>query len=515
MDNIFGQRVTDGRRECIAVVSHVHPSISKGGAEISAYSVFQGLLALGHDAIFIAAVPEDSRARVALASSREFAVYCDPSSYDYFYHLAASGPRDQLLDIIAKNGVTTINFHHFMNFGTNALRAVAELPGVRTILTIHEFIAVCHHHGQMITRPAQILCEKSSTTACGTCFPENSGQQFALRRKHFLNTFAALDGMISPSKFLAKRYIEWGAPADRMHVIENGLMHVPPTAPPRRKRPGDESWVFGYFGQINPFKGVSTILDAADLIAEYEDLPDTLKIRIHGNLIGQTPEFIARFEASIAKHSFLTYAGAYDNSAVARLMSECDYVIIPSSWWENSPVVIQEAYAVGRPVICTGIGGMAEKIVDGVTGLHFNLRDHVDLVRVIEIAATPQMNAKLRSGLPSVPGSVHMATEYLEAFDRFPPAIKPVIAEDVPDIEPEAVIVAIEATLSDANYDDTMTYDIVQSSEVGHTDADAHRVGEELVPPAQAAGDNIESMPAEGEVLVRPRGKRKQSFRKR
>ncbi|MDB5685803.1 MAG: hypothetical protein JWR77_392, partial [Rhizorhabdus sp.] len=472
MDNIIPHDFMGDRRECIAIVSHVHPSISKGGAEISAYSVYQGLLALGYDAIFIAAVPEDARARLSLASSREFAVYCDPTSYDYFYHIAASAPRDQLLEILARNGVTTVNFHHFMNFGTNALRAVAELPGVRTVLTIHEFIAICHHHGQMITRPAQILCEKSSTTACGTCFPENSGQQFALRRRHFLDAFSALDGMISPSQFLAERYIQWGAPAERMHVIENGLMHVPPTAPPRRKRPGDNSWVFGYFGQINPFKGVSTLLDAADLIAEYEDLPDTLKIRVHGNLVGQTPEFIARFEESIAKHSFLTYAGAYDNSAVARLMSECDYVIIPSGWWENSPVVIQEAYAVGRPVICTGIGGMAEKIIDQVTGLHFNLRDHVDLVRVIEIAATPQMYAKLRSGLPAVPGSVKMATEYLAAFEQFPAAIKPVPMEDLPDPDPETAAGISNDGIDETNYDVSVTDDIVQSSEIGQTAID-------------------------------------------
>jgi glycosyltransferase involved in cell wall biosynthesis len=423
------------QRNCIAIVSHAHPSISKGGAEISAYAVYQGLLALGHDAIFIAAVPESLATRVELGSRREYAISVDPADYDYFYHIGSSTVCDQLIDIIERNSVKIVNFHHFMNFGTNSLRAVAERPGIRTVLTLHEFVAICHHHGQMITRPALNLCEKSSTASCASCFPENSGQQFAMRRRHFLNSFAALDGFVSPSKFLAQRFIEWGAPAERMQVVENGLAHVPPIAPPRRKRVGDEQWVFGYFGQINPFKGLSTILDAADLIAEYEDLPETLKIRIHGNMVGQSQEFIDRFEACVAKHSFLTYAGAYDNSVVSRLMSDCDYMIIPSSWWENSPVVIQEAYAVGRPIICTGIGGMAEKVIDGVTGLHFNLRDHVDLVRVIEIAATQQMNAKLRTGLPKVPDSTEMAQKYLEIFEMLPPAEKPIPEPDEPEVK--------------------------------------------------------------------------------
>lgn len=461
------KKIGDRQRNCIAVVSHVHPSISKGGAEISAYSFYQGLLALGHDAIFIAAVPENVLNRVELGSRREYAISFNPQEYDYFYHIGSSVVRDRLIDILERNGVTTVNFHHFMNFGVNTLRAVAQMPGIRSILTIHEFVAICHHHGQMITRPAQNLCEKSSTVNCATCFPENSGQQFAVRRRHFLNCFSALDGMISPSRFLARRYIDWGAPANRMHVVENGLMHVPPASPPRRKRPGDEGWVFGYFGQINPFKGLSTILDAADLIAEYEDLPDTLKIRIHGNMIGQTQEFIDRFEASVATHSFLTYAGSYDNSAVSRLMSECDYIIIPSSWWENSPVVIQEAYAVGRPIICTGIGGMAEKVIDGVTGLHFTLRDHVDLVRVIETAATQQMNAKLRGGLPSVPDSTEMARQYLDIFEQLPAADKPVFEPD--DAEDEAQ--ETEILVDSGTYVDE---DIVQDGNLGQTVLDHH-----------------------------------------
>ena len=62
-------------------------------------------------------------------------------------------------------------------------------------------------------------------------------------------------------------------------------------------------------------------------------------------------------------------------------MSACDYILVPSTWWENSPVVIQEAYAAGRPVICTGIGGMAEKVPNRRSGLHFRLDDGADLAR--------------------------------------------------------------------------------------------------------------------------------------
>jgi glycosyltransferase involved in cell wall biosynthesis len=52
-------------------------------------------------------------------------------------------------------------------------------------------------------------------------------------------------------------------------------------------------------------------------------------------------------------------------------MRGCDVVVLPSIWWENSPVVIQEARRNRVPIVCSNIGGMAEKVRDRVDGLHF------------------------------------------------------------------------------------------------------------------------------------------------
>jgi glycosyltransferase involved in cell wall biosynthesis len=405
----------DGER--IAIVSHVHPSIQRGGAELSAYAAYQGLAALGRDVIFIAAVPEDRRGDLALGSDRELAVYHDPENYDHFYHLGSGALRDELIGILIAAEVTLVNFHHFMHFGINTIRAVAERPEFQTVMTLHEYLAICNHHGQMITRQNRVLCEAATLPSCISCYPEHSRQQFAIRRDHFLEAFAQIDGFISPSHFLAKRYAEWGIPADRLRVVENGLNHVPKLAPPRRRRAGDDSWVFGFFGQITPFKGVATLLEVAALVAEHDELTERIKIRVHGNMVGQGQAFLDRFDEAVSTHPFLSYRGTYGNRDVGRLMAECDYVVVPSLWWENSPVVIQEAYAIGRPVIVTGIGGMAEKVIDGVTGLHFGVGDHIDLLRVFELAADQQTYDALLAQLPQVLDAVAMAQAYDNAFN--------------------------------------------------------------------------------------------------
>jgi glycosyltransferase involved in cell wall biosynthesis len=42
-------------------------------------------------------------------------------------------------------------------------------------------------------------------------------------------------------------------------------------------------------------------------------------------------------------------------------------------------VVIEEALIAGRPIICSNIGGMAEKVEDGVFGVHFEVGNAADL----------------------------------------------------------------------------------------------------------------------------------------
>jgi len=402
----------------IAVISHTHPSVSKGGAESAAYSRYEGLRKIGAEAIFIAACPAVDRNKLQLGSDREYIVTTDPIRYDHFYQLAAQDIWRQLKPILLRNQVRFANFHHFLNFGANTLRALANETDIPFAVTLHEFLAVCGNHGQMVTRPGRRLCQQATPVACATCFPEHSRQQFAIRRDLLQAALLPAAGFISPSHFLADRMVAWGLPREKFVVIENGLRNVPRRDQRPRNTGGETPWTFGYFGQITPFKGADTLLDTIDLLARQPDIARKISIRIHGNLIGQSEAFTRRFETTFAKHGFATYAGPYDNADVTNLMAACDYVLVPSTWWENSPVVIQEAYAAGRPVICTGIGGMAEKVPNRRSGLHFRLNDAADLARVMGEAADDVLYQALCSGLPAVADHAAMARDYLATFAR-------------------------------------------------------------------------------------------------
>jgi glycosyltransferase involved in cell wall biosynthesis len=406
----------------IAIVAHTHPSISKGGAEIAAYALYCGLRSCGVDAIFIAICPSESREMLSLGSDREFAIISNPLRYDHFYHLSAGDVWQQLKAILVGNEVRLVSFHHFLQIGVNSLRALTAETGIPFTLTLHEFLAICAHHGQMVTRPARRLCQAPGPSACATCFPEHSRQQFAARKQLIQSALLLAAVFVSPSQFLAERMVAWGLPQDRFVVIENGLRSAQGGEPRPRASIDGRPWVFGYFGQITPFKGADTLLDTVDLLARQPDIGRMIRIRVHGNLMGQEAPFIARFNDTFARHGFATYAGPYDNADVRTLMQACDYVLVPSTWWENSPVVIQEAFGAGRPVICTGIGGMAEKVPNRRAGLHFRLGDAADLARAMFEAADEVLYQALCSGLPEVGGHEAMARDYLAVFSRLVPS---------------------------------------------------------------------------------------------
>ena len=98
-------------------------------------------------------------------------------------------------------------------------------------------------------------------------------------------------------------------------------------------------------------------------------------------------------------------------------MAELDWVIVPSIWWENSPMVIQEAYSHGRPVIAADIGGMREKVEHGVTGLLFRARSPRALADTIERAVTDEkLHDSLCGSLPKPMTIEPWVAAHLDAY---------------------------------------------------------------------------------------------------
>ncbi|MEK1943966.1 MAG: glycosyltransferase, partial [Ensifer adhaerens] len=255
----------------VLVISHAHPSFSLGGAEIASHNLHRGLNAMeGVESVYLAAAspPLQRHASSALMSARlpQEEVLFHTDAYDHF-HLAnedvESIERD-LLRFVRDVKPDVIHFHHVLGFGLEALYAVrSALPDAAILLTLHEFVPICHNHGQMVKRPTGQLCEQASPTACNSCFPDIPASRF-LRREALVRTMLLdmVDAFVAPSAFLAKRYAEWGVDRQRIHVIENGIMGEEATPARELARSDARRNRFAFFGQMTPFKGVDVLIDA-------------------------------------------------------------------------------------------------------------------------------------------------------------------------------------------------------------------------------------------------------------
>ena len=206
---------------------------------------------------------------------------------------------------------------------------------------------------------------------------------------------------LAPSYFLLERFVDWGIPREKIRYEEYGRTPVSPVVDPIVERPRNR---VGFFGQLTPFKGLDVLLEAMQIL----NLEDTgTHLWVHGpieQLQFQSGEFQNKMRPLIeSTRTNTTMVGRYESRELTKLMAKVDWVVIPSIWWENSPLVIQEAFAHGRPVICSDIGGMAEKVHDGVNGLHFRRGDPTSLAAAIRQAvSTPGLWDRLRKGIPPV-----------------------------------------------------------------------------------------------------------------
>jgi glycosyltransferase involved in cell wall biosynthesis len=374
----------------VLIISHGHPDFSLGGGEIAAHADWMELRRRGIEAMLLA--------RTSASSGHMGSPFYARSRDGYEYLIAAppvnqfrhSQPDGQIVyrhfrELLERFRPTAVHFHHYVHLGLEFIREVRKFdPGVSITVTLHEFLAICHAQGQML-KTSGMLCKKASPLDCHGCFPEISAQDFFMRELFIKSFFNLVDYFVCPSQFLRDRYVAWGLPAEKMLVLENGQPRKSRMAQDQSPEEGGERR-FVVLGQLSRLKGTLVVLEAVRLLPEA--VRKKIKVEIHGSVQYADEEFKAQLATALKGiEDTVRMHGPYMREHVDGILRRNGWLIVPSIWWENSPIVIQEAFTAGRPVICSNIGGMAEKVIDGVSGFHFRVNNAADLAARIEWCA--------------------------------------------------------------------------------------------------------------------------------
>ena len=181
--------------------------------------------------------------------------------------------------------------------------------------------------------------------------------------------------------------LEQGVPEDKVQVIPCGA----PTdmfIPGARKVYGAVRFVMA--SRLAAEKGCDLSIEAFALVA---DVPGA-ELHIYGD--GPARSDLERLVEERGLNTQVFFHGYVEAQRFADQLPSYDIFIQHSQWKEGSPVSIIEAMACGLPVVTTPVGGIAEQVVDGKTGLLVAERDVQGMAEAMRRLAT---NLELRQSL--------------------------------------------------------------------------------------------------------------------
>ncbi len=259
-----------------------------------------------------------------------------------------------------------VHVHHLTG-ASMGIPGVARALGARVVFTLHDAWLACAR-GQLVDRGGA-RCAGPSEVACATCLapavwaplPAAIADRLPLRRDDVrarTDALAALRGAVdlflSPSRHLPARL---GLPAAWLPLPL--LRPIDAAPPPVGERAGPVRFLF--LGGLLPTKGPHVALEA------FARLPAGAgTLRIVGPALpydGRTT-YPDALRARVLAVPGASLDGPCPPDRVPALFADADVLLFPSTWDENSPLVLREAAAAGLRIVASDVPGVSE-VLDG------------------------------------------------------------------------------------------------------------------------------------------------------
>jgi glycosyltransferase involved in cell wall biosynthesis len=299
-----------------------------------------------------------------------------------------------------------VHFFHLRQLGSNLI-GVAARSGARTVVHLTDFWYLCPRFTLLRSDGALCAGPPDGGRGCVSCeYPELAGRlpeassaantpgarlrALLDRPTRQLENLAKADAVFAPSEFLASMFTKNGFPRDRLRIVPYGLepgRMVPiPAARPR------SPLRLAFCGVLSPWKAPHLVVDA--VLGTTADVT----LAVHGRT--NEPMFQQYIDPIVARAAGdvrITFPGPYAATDAPRVFADMDVLVVPSTWYENTPFVVLEAFEAGVPVIASDLGGLAEVVRDGENGLLFEAGSIAALRAAIQrIAGDPRWFAGIR-----------------------------------------------------------------------------------------------------------------------
>ena len=404
----------------IALVVHQFPPEHVGGTEIHTLTLARALAERGHVvSVFYPSQGldndrQETRHGLALwqAANPPLPSGANPARQFWrtFRNLAVEESFGRFLESF---GPDLVHFQHLQNVSG---RLIALAAGRPRVLTLHDYWYFCAN--SQLLRPDGSLCNGFSI-ACADCalsrmerpLPRVARPIAALplwgRNVYLRYALREIDHFVAPSDYVKHVYVGQGLPPGRIRVLPHGVSpaRLQPSGEPLAAVEGQP--LFGFLGSLAPAKGVHVLVEA------FRGLAPEAGLALYGDP-SVFPAYVKRLRG-LATHPGVRFAGPLAHDHVGDALRRLDYLVVPSLWHETLCMVVDEAHALGVPVVASALGALT-RIEDGVNGRLFPAGD-VDALRriLMGLADRPELRPQYAQRLPAVP-TVDEQTEKMLAL---------------------------------------------------------------------------------------------------
>ena len=280
--------------------------------------------------------------------------------------------RRKLARLLATVRADVCHAHNIYHHISPSILGLLHARGIPTVLTLHDLKIACPAYN-MLAHDG--ICERCRggrlhNVVLHRCIKGSAGLSAVVMIEavvhRLLGSYArCVDRYVVPSRFYIEKLCEWGMP----RIL---FRHIPNFVDANRYRPAyTPGKAFVYFGRVSREKGLTTLVRAASAA------------RCRLNIVGSGPQLeeLRALAAGLgARVAFLGYLTGDDLHNVVR---DARAVVLPSEWYENAPMSVLEAYALGKPLVGARIGGIPELIRDNETGVSFVSGDQMSLAAAL------------------------------------------------------------------------------------------------------------------------------------
>jgi glycosyltransferase involved in cell wall biosynthesis len=281
--------------------------------------------------------------------------------------------KRKLKDLLSENHIDLAQLNNINNYHTPSIIPVLKKAKIPIVWRILDFKLICPNNTFLSKDKVCEACYKHKYYECvlNKC-KKNSLLASALMALesyvyHILPYYKQVDMYLFQSEFTRDLFVKYGWDVKKTKIIEN-------TYDGSLIRPAHEgkNYIL-YFGRISKEKGIYTLLNAMKALPDVE-----LKIVGDGPELDNYVNYVSG--KSMTNVSFL---GPKWGKDLEPIIQGCEFVVVPSEWYEPSPYVVLQSFAHGKPVIAASIGGLKDMIVHGENGLLFKTGDAAGLSRAI------------------------------------------------------------------------------------------------------------------------------------